>query len=391
LSLRLVWVTHAYPRWDGDVAGAFLERLAVALRARGHSLRVLAPAEEGRGGDEERHGVTVTRVRYAAPRRETLAYRGTMTRALRSPAGILAFLGLVRAQARAVRAATPDADIVHAHWWVPGGVAAWRAHSARGAPYVVTLHGTDVALLDRSPLAGALARRVLRGAAGLTAVSSFLAARAARAARIDARRIAVQPMPVEVERFSRLATGGGGVFTVGRLSAQKRLDVLIEAVAELRRRGTLVPLTIVGDGPERAALERRAQELGVAYQLTFTGAVRPDAIPATLAGADVFAFPAEGEGLGLAAAEALMLGIPVVAAQDGGGVTDIVPPQGAGLLVPGGDPAVLAWGIGQLLADGDARRRAAEAGAALRERLDPRAVAGAFESVYERALEGRRA
>src|SRR5947209_12112898 len=100
--------------------------------------------------------------------------------------------------------------------------------------------------------------------------------------------------------------GGGGIVTVGRLSAQKRIPWLLEAVAQLRATGRGLPLTIVGDGPERPALERRAAELGVADSVRFLGEVPPARIPDVLGDADVFAFPAIGEGLGLAAAEALM-------------------------------------------------------------------------------------
>src|SRR5439155_40373 len=88
-DLNVACLTHAYPRWDGDVAGGFIERLVLALRARGHSVHVVAPADEGVGGTELRHQVPVTGVRYAPARWETLAYRGTLAAGVRSPAGLL--------------------------------------------------------------------------------------------------------------------------------------------------------------------------------------------------------------------------------------------------------------------------------------------------------------
>jgi len=200
--VRILYVTHAYPRWDGDVAGAFIERLATGVAARGHELTVLAPSEEGRGGSEERNGIAVTRVRYAPARWETLAYTGTMVKGARSLRGMLSAAWMVATLAWAIARGghRGGAELVHAHWWIPGGLAAWLASWAGGPPYVVTLHGTDVALLERSAPLRALARRVLRSAAGVTAVSSYLAERAARVAGIAPARITVQPMPVEVER-----------------------------------------------------------------------------------------------------------------------------------------------------------------------------------------------
>src|SRR5439155_1718168 len=150
----------------------------------------------------------VTRVRYAPARWETLAYRGSMVAAARSPVGFLAATSLVCRQARVVGRLCREEqlELVHAHWWIPGGVSAWLARR----PYVVTVHGTDVALLERSPPARMLARRVLRGAAAVTAVSSYLAGRAAHIAGLDQARILVQPMPLDTRAFTRSSRGGGG-------------------------------------------------------------------------------------------------------------------------------------------------------------------------------------
>lgn len=382
-------VTHAYPRYDGDVAGAFLERLAIALRGRGHDVHIVAPADAGRGGDEVRHGVSVTRVRYAPARRETLAYRGTLAAEGRTAAGLVSGASLIWRQARVLARlrATERLDIVHAQWWVPGGLSARLA----GRPFVVTLHGMDVVLLEQSRLARLVAAWVLRAAAAVTAVSSDLARRAARVVRLDPERIVVQPMPIDPGWLAGAAggRGGGGVVTVGRLTVRKRIPLLLEALAKLRAAGRVLPLTIVGDGVERPALERRVAELGLDGQVRFLGELPPARVRDAIEHADVFAFPALGEGLGLAAVEALLCGIPVVAARDGGGVCDIVPERGAGRLV---EPSAehIARGIEDLMADPDARRLAAAAGAELRHRLDAGAVAERFEQLYRSVVEARR-
>src|SRR5205085_5103185 len=96
------------------------------------------------------------RVRYASSGRETLAYRGTMLGALRSPGGWSALLGLWRALRQAAREElAAGADLIHAHWWVPAGLAL-----PPGTPAVLTVHGTDAALLHTSRIARWCGRHV---------------------------------------------------------------------------------------------------------------------------------------------------------------------------------------------------------------------------------------
>lgn len=377
-------ITHAYPRWDGDVAGAFIERFATAVAERGHTVSVIAPSDAGKAGDERRGAVSVHRVRYASPSQETLAYRGTMERATGSMGGALAFSRLVLAMARrasrVARARGPA--VLHAHWWVPSGLS---ARLARVAPYVITLHGTDVRILERSTAARTLGKPVLRGAAAVTAVSTYLAGRAALAAGLDLGRITIQPMPADTAGLTRRSAGGGGIVTVGRLTEQKRIELILEAAATLARRGRSVPLTVIGDGPKRETLTRRAEELGIAAAVRFIGEVRPERLAEAMDDADVFAFAARHEGLGLAPAEALMLGIPVVATEDGGGVTDVVPTSGGGRLVAP-DPNAMVQAIEDVLASPDAKASAADVGEVLRGRLAPEAAARTFESIYAESL-----
>jgi glycosyltransferase involved in cell wall biosynthesis len=183
------------------------------------------------------------------------------------------------------------------------------------------------------------------------------------------------------------ARGGGGALFVGRLTAQKRVELAIEAVAILARDRPAIRLTIVGEGPARVDLEARARELGQADRVRFLGSVAPDDLPAALSSADLFLFPARAEGLGLAAVEALAAGVPVVACRDGGGVTDVMAEPGAGLQVEPTASAIADAGD-RLLADPAARDAAWRAGNAWVERLAPERVAEQCEEWYREALGG---
>jgi glycosyltransferase involved in cell wall biosynthesis len=380
--VRVVFLTHNYPRWAGDVSGAFLATLARALVGRGIEVRVIAPSDEGRGGEEELDGVPVRRVRYASARAETLAYRGTMQAALRGPGGLRALAGLWRALRRAAREEARDGtDLFHAHWWVPGGMAV-----PNGARSVLTVHGTDAALLRRSRIARTLARPVFQRATVVTAVSRELAGWVQTGAGRFVDPAHVQAMPVDSSSLP-WSVGGDGAIVIARLTAQKRVDLAIETVAFLASCGHELPLTVVGDGPERGSLERLVEKLGVGPFVRFVGAVPSAEVPGYLARADLMIFPAQGEGFGLVAAEALMAGVPVVACWDGGGVLDVVPPNGAGrLTLP--SPEAMGDAILGLLLEHDRRDMARLVGESWRARLAPNHVAEICEGWYREALGG---
>jgi len=383
--VHIAFVTHAYPRWHGDVAGNFLHRLARALSDRGTHITVIAPADRGRAGTEELDGIEIRRVRYAPAAWEVLAYGGTMVEGTSSAQGKLAAVSLAAALAREIGrlAREEPLDLVHAHWWIPAGIAARLARLAGAPPYVVTLHGTDVRLLRGGVALRGLGRRVLRDAAAVTAVSTFLAEGAA-AAGLESKAVVVQPMPADLAGFERRSSGGDGILTVGRLAPQKRIDLILSAVAELHREGIAPRLSVIGDGPERSALEARALELGIAGTTRFVGAVPPHELPAAMGNPDVFAFAAREEGLGLVVAEAFFLGVPVVAMAGGGGAADLVRDGAGGTLVADGEVHAFAEAIRACLADPESRSRAARYGDDLKRRFEPATAAEGFEALYRR-------
>ncbi len=381
--MRVVWITHNYPRYSGDVAGGFLHPLATALREKGVDVRVVAPSDAGQGGSDTLDGVPVRRVRYGTADEERLAYRGTMMDALRSPRGVFAFnrlRGALRAGASEELGDATIPSVVHAHWWVPSGLAA-----PVGVPMVLTCHGTDAQLLDRMPLAAWLARPTFRRANVVTTVSRALATIVERRTGVAVADDAIQPMPAaSVER--PWSDGTGGVVVIGRLTAQKRVHLAIEAVAAARAQGAAITMTIVGDGPARSALEGCVARLGLNEVVTFIGALPSHEIPRVLSTASCCVMPAEGEGFGLAAAEALMQGVPVVACLDGGGLCEVVPSSGAGRLTAPA-AAAIATAMMDLIGDAASRDAARVEGARWRERLAPATVAQRCLTWYRRALD----
>ncbi len=144
------------------------------------------------------------------------------------------------------------------------------------------------------------------------------------------------------------------VLAAGRLTEPKNFPGLLDAVLLLRRRGVRLRVMIAGEGPLRAFLERRVDELGIGDQVILSGVVQD--LPELMLGADLFVLPSLWEGLPLALLEAMACGLPVVATQIAG-VADVVEEGVSGLLVQPGDAAELAQAMATLLAD-PARRAA---------------------------------
>jgi glycosyltransferase involved in cell wall biosynthesis len=287
-------------------------------------------------------------------------------------------LACARAIARA--AAAEGVQLLHAHDFKTVFLAVSAGLRAR-LPVVATYHG-DTASTWQVHLYEAAGRALGNLTRGTAAVSRSLMRKLQRS--IVAAPVEFIPNGVaafapisaaERERArAQLGVEGYCVAVLGRLSPEKGHAVLIEAL----RRMEGPPLVLfAGDGPLRAELERKARGLTVRF-LGF--AEDPRAI---YAAADVIALPSLREGLPIVALESLALGACLVASAVG--ELPEVLSQGAGVLVPPGDAAALAAALAQL--------RGAEARAGIAERAvqrsrsyDVAAMAGAYASLYARAL-----
>src|SRR6266536_1640982 len=262
---RVVFAAHAFPRHQGDLTGGFLLRLAEALEREGVDVQAVAPAAPGLPARDRLRGVAVRRYRYAPRRAETLAYTGGMHLRAASPTGALALAGLLAAGALALRRVAAGADLVHAHWWFPGGV---QALAAGKRPLVTTLHGTDVRLARTRPAARAACARVLRASAAITTVSTWLRDEVAAFAPDRADRIRIAPMPVDEALFSPGDEPRTELLFVGRLDSQKGGG----RAARARRPSRARRPTAAAAGGERAA------RAGPAPARQGTGGRRPPAL-----------------------------------------------------------------------------------------------------------------
>jgi len=395
---RVLVLAHVFPRTLDDSLGAFLLHLADALAERSVQTDVVAPHAPNLADDETIGAARVHRFHYAPARWEQLAYAGTMHEFVaRGIANKILFaffnLAFLFKTLFVMRAAS--AQVIHAHWWLPGGFVGALASFLTRTPLVITTHGTDVEMLCRTRWAAPLARFVFARARAITCGSTYLREQLLALGVAKAERVQVIPMPVNPEFESKNSkaktqkssfvvrpSSSVTVLTVARLTAQKSIDTLIDALA-------LVPdarLTIIGDGPERAALERQARALNLQDRVEFLGTLPQKELARYYAECAAFVLPSIREGMGLVLAEALLCGAPVIAANSGG-VTDIVKDGETGLLAPERDPRALADAIATLLNDrAFAARLAANGEAWVRERYTRDRVAGQFAEIYQKSV-----
>ncbi len=392
--MRILVVAHNYPRFPGDPAGAYVARLARAAAASGATVQVIAPHSVSALEDEETDQLRVHRFRYAPESLERVGYRGDVSRrALLAPltlATVPAYLLRFRSAIRR-HAATFHPQVVHAHWWFPAG---WLV-SGLGVPYIVTCHGSDVRLLERSAVLRRVSRAVFRGAGAVTAVSRFLATDLERQTDGLRRPVSVTPMPVDVELFGRglttPKTSPPRVLYAGNLVPNKGVDVLLRAVATLHQQGTECRLKILGEGPARPNLERLARALGVGDRVEWSKFVPQDRLPAEYGASTVTVLPTRGqaEGLGLVLVEALLAGSAVVGTP-AGGIPEVIQDGVTGLLARDGDPDDLADKIRRLLGDPGLRDRLTAAGRARAlETYSSAAAARRFLDLYDALADDR--
>lgn len=243
--------------------------------------------------------------------------------------------------------------------WRPGTVILNASHELKVVGLLARLAGVPRVLLRRgipvAPRVGAVNRWYLRHVLHGVLVNSRATAQALEAAFPDEmRRLPPRVIYNGVDPAAWPAppprAPGAHLMAVGRLEREKGMDLLLDALALLRRSRSRTRLTLLGDGSQRAALVQQAAALGIADAVDFAGHV-PD-VAARLAEADVLVLPSRWEGFGYVMVEAMLLERPVVAF-DITATREVVVPEETGLLVPPEDVTALAEALAALLAAPD--------------------------------------
>ena len=290
-------------------------------------------------------------------------------------------------------------DLVHLHTFLGAGLEArWGARRLR-LPLVGTNHWFPQGFALYAPFARDAFRRLgARGVARyyqacdwVTAPSRFTL-QDMRNHGLD-RPGSVISNPIDTQLFhpvsaaeksrlkARLGLGTNTVVYAGRLAREKRIDVLLHAVALVRERLPSVSLVLAGHGSERGALEKLARELGLADCVRFTGTLGHPALAELFAAADLFSIASISETQSMVLLQAMACGLPAVGARCGGLIEHI--PSEAGALAEPDAPQDFADKLLRLLTD-PAREERGRAARRAAERYSVSSIATAWEALYAR-------
>lgn len=369
---RVLVIASTFPRWGGDTEPGFIHSLSRELSAN-FDITVLAPHHGKARMFEVMDGLEVVRFPYFIPGLQRLCYDGGIHENLkRSFAArfqlpffvVFEFLAMARLLFRG------RYSLVHAHWIIPHGFLAVVARLFFRVPVVVSSHAGDVFPL-RNPLLRLAARWVLRRANAVTANST--ATMAAIKSVVDVP-VSVIPMGVDLRLFSsssassaaairkKYGVKGKLLLFVGRLAEKKGVSFLVSAMLSVVKHYPGCKLVVVGDGPERPALQVQVQQLGLSGSVVFAGSVSNRQLPPYYGAADVFVLPSivdrkgDTEGLGVVLLEAIAAGCPVVASNVGG-IPDIIIDGKTGILVEQKNAGELSAAIVRLLGSSGLREK----------------------------------
>ena len=358
--MRIMVVTDQYAPMVGGVP-TVTRTLALGLAERGHTVALLAPSPGWRG-------------RLGADEQVSVTYQGSV------PWPWYDAMRLARVSSRAARALITAfaPDVTHIHSPVTLGVMARRGSHRLRIPVIYTNHylpaNVRPASKRRPRVFDALFYSYVVGFSNRCSHVTAPTATALRLLRDQGLRVpsrvisngidlgTYSPGPADQRIRDRygLPPGRPLILSVGRLSPEKRVDVLLDAAAQLTQEAQVA---IAGTGPDETRLRARAEQLGLTGRVRFLGFVPGPDLPGLYRLADVFTIASEAELQSLVTMEAMATGLPVVAA-DAGALGELVTRGRNGFLFSPGRADEMAAYLDILVSD--PARRAEMATASLR-------------------------
>ncbi len=387
--MRLLVVSTSFPKKPGDSLSPFMWDYCRYLKKLGWDITVLVPHHKDLEIEEMWDDIRIVRFKYLPKSSEDLAYSGGLLPGLKSsPLKGLKIPFFIRSMYKETLNIISGGkiDIVNFHWLFPACF--WLRGLLRKTdiPVVLTGHGTDVHLALKKPFRY-FANKALRKSSAVTVNSGYMKNMLGDLKTPD--RVEVIPMGVDTEKFSPgkvRPIDSARILYIGRLIEQKGVGLLLEAFREVVKSIPGAILEIVGYGPEKERLSRRADEIGLQDNVVFVDPVEYTSLPEKYRSARALMLPSlVPEGLGMTAIEAGGCEVPTVTFGLGG-TSEFVINEKTGLIVKPGSSS-LAEGMIRLLTDDDlAARLGKSAREAVIEKYAWPVVSAKFDILFKSLL-----
>lgn len=377
----IAYLTGEYPR----ATDTFIQREVAALRALGFKVLTCSVRQTGTEHhvgpeqreeahrtfyilNEARSPLRLARDNLRAFTASPSKYVSALKLAVKtSPPGLKAFIYQLFYFLEAVILAEhlKRNGVVHLHNHIATAscTVAMLASKVSGIPYSYTIHGPGIFF---EPMHWRIDEKTAR-ASFVSCISDFCRSQVMMFSdRKHWDKLHIVHCGVQPEHYTGERKGGGGskrLLFVGRLAGVKGVSVLFEALERILPRFPDVHLTLIGDGPERADLEREAQTHGLGGAVTFAGYRSQAEVAEALRETDMLVLPSFAEGVPVVLMEAMAASLPVVTSRVAG-IPELVEDGISGLLVPPGDENALADAINELLTNPERCARMGEHGRA---------------------------
>ncbi len=387
--MKVLFVTTAYKRYDGDVITPWLTELILRLHEKKVDVEVFTSSYKGLR-NQIVDGIKVHRFRYFLKNLENLTHDETVADKLsHSPFSlILIFFYMIAGTWSIVQLVKREKyDIVHIHWPFPHIIFGVSARIAGKIRLISTFYGLEIRwFTKRFRWLAKFLSLVVDKSDLITAISTHTKIALGNYTKKD---IKIIPFSAAVPDRKVNIRDDENILFVGRIVERKGIKYLIKAFAEIKNEISH-NLIIIGDGPERPSLETLVDELGLHSRIHFTGWISADKKLQHYEKCSFFVLPAvydkqgDIEGLGVVLIEAMSCYKPVIAS-NAGGITDIVEDGVNGLLVPPGDVQALARAIKKFAQDADLRKRMGEkARKVIDEKFNWNRIVSDLISLYKR-------
>lgn len=365
LKSRLLVLTSTFPRWKNDSTPSFVLDFCRSIKPHMQSVSALAPHYKSARVKETVDNIKVKRFRYWFAGGENIAGDGAAANKIKaSPIYALKLLSFLTSLfISTLYLSLKPKTIINAHWLIPQGFIAVIVKTLTRRKVVVTIHGGDVFALNQG-IFRRIKRYTLKKADAIIVNSS--ATQNACQDLYPGRDYPIIPMGIDIEKFSKpkieeikkvkdkYKLNSFTVLFIGRLSEEKGVIFLIEALEKLKKEKREFKALIVGEGSEKPKLEKAIKDKKLEDSVILTGWVDSDEVPFYYAAADVFVGPSIisttgwQEAFGLVFAESLASGTPVIGTRTGG-IKDIVVNGKNGFLVDDKDSDKIADKLRKLM------------------------------------------